>query len=348
MKFLILLLSLILICSSGCGNSESDSTGNSNENDEATDGSPNPTGAPASGSSLTDDLPQPEIPGQPSNLCTKTCVTDAECGEKYNTCLRPKAGDPATTNTNVCTNNNGTPPKITLVVNEWDVPPGQNKLLCDFIEDETILYKFATVKKEACRNDMEARKAELAMLSYNCGTPASMSIPATTATATEADTDTATPPTPARSTAITPLAPARSTAITPLAPARSTATAPKPTATAGATTVPEPAAAERDICAEPCGNTTQCRAKHKNCLRPKAGDPATTETKVCTKDGEQNITFELNEWNSSVGQTNTLLCDLIENGEVLRFATVQKDSCQLRLKERQAELTNESYTCQPQ
>ena len=328
MKLLILLLSFVLIFSSSCGNSKSDSTGNPNENDEATDGSPNPTGAPAGESSLTDDPPVPEKPGQPSNLCTKTCVTDAECGEKYNTCLRPKAGDPATTNTNVCTNTNGTPPKITLVVNEWDVPPGQNKLLCDFIEDETILYKFATVKKEACRNDMEARKAELANVGYNCGTPASMSVPATTAP----DADTATPP--AR-------AARRSTATT----IAGTDTVTPPAAE------PAPAAAkatERDICAEPCGNTTQCRAKHKNCLRPKAGDPATTETTVCTKDGEKNITFELNEWNSSVGQTNTLLCDLIENGEVLRFATVQKNNCQLRLKERQAELTNESYTCQPQ
>ncbi|MYE07918.1 MAG: hypothetical protein F4X95_04120 [Oligoflexia bacterium] len=344
MKLLILLLSFVLILSSGCGSGEHHST---EDDSGALAGDPtddSPSDPPRS--SLTDDPPIPSTPDTPNNLCTKTCVTDAECGEKYNTCLKPHAGDPEKTYTDICTNSKGS--KITLAVNEWMAPSGQNKLLCDFIEDERVLYKFATVQKEACRKDMEVRKMELAQEGYSCGTPASMSIPeASPAAAASTETitaDTQTPTPPGRLAATTA---GTTTAAIDQTSSSMTNSEPTPPSTGAVDNTATERTEETDVCARPCGNTVQCRAKHKNCLRPESGDPATTEATVCTKAGEKNIAFELNEWNNS-GQGKTLLCDLIEDGELLRFATVQKNNCQLRLKEREAELRNEGYNCQPQ
>ncbi|MDE0119742.1 MAG: hypothetical protein OXM55_07030 [Bdellovibrionales bacterium] len=336
MKYLILLLSFVLALSSGCGGGEHHST--EDLNDGALAGSPTDDGSSSQpGSSLTDDPPIPSTPQTPNNLCTKTCVTDAECGEKYNTCLKPHAGEPTKTYTDICTNSQAS--KVTLVVNEWDAPSGQNKLLCDFIENDRILYKFATVQKEACRKDMEVRKMELAQEGYSCGTPAPISIQPAVSAPTEtitADTERLAPPGRSAATTVRHMG----------------ETSPLPTSSPPITTRAEGDLSaekieETDICDRPCGDTVQCRAKHKNCLRPKVGDPVTTEEIVCTKAGEKNISFKLNEWDSS-GQGKTLLCDLIEDGELLRFATVQKNNCQLRLKERQAELINEGYDCQPQ
>ena len=344
MKLLIVLISFIFILFSGCGGGEHSSTEDENESVALTEHPTDPTDpSDQPVSSLTDDPPIPSTAETVHNLCTRTCVTDAECGEKYNTCLKPHAGDPAKTYTDICTNRSSS--KITLVVNEWDSPPGKNKLLCEFIENDRILYKFATVQKEACRKDMEVRKIELVQEGYHCGTPAPIAIPESASESVKpvtVDTNTVVPQGRLLSTIENP-----STVVIEKNSIKEDNQEEEKSTVDSVDKFSVEKTEEVDICLRPCGNTVQCRAKHKNCLRNQAGDPVVTEEVVCTKTGEKNISFQLNEWNHS-GQGKKLLCDLIENGELLRFATVQKNNCQLRLKERQAELSNEGYACQVQ
>ncbi len=177
MKTLLLLLSIIFILTSGCG----DSTENSEEGaapseprNERTDDDSGSEG------DATDTPPvaQTPAPKVEKNACAEysaTCRNDKECGEKYARCLRPKAGKPATTEEIVCTRTQGTKEeKITLTLNEWGAAAGDNNLLCDFLEleDNTeYLIQFATVVKDTCKNQRNARKQDLIKVGFNCAPP---------------------------------------------------------------------------------------------------------------------------------------------------------------------------------
>ena len=171
MKTLILLLSFLFILSSGCGGESEESSSTSGDSTtnggETTAGGDNPIGQPGTSGDLT---PAPvtavvEPPG-PCTPYAQACKNDEECGEKYLNCLRPKAGDPARTETVTCTKTGEV--TYTLVVNEWDAKPSTNNLLCDFIENEETLYLFATIVKDTCKNDRDLRKAELIKSGYAC------------------------------------------------------------------------------------------------------------------------------------------------------------------------------------
>ncbi len=173
MKALILLLSFLFILYSGCGGegeeaSTSGDTATSGE--EATAGGDNPTGEgqPNPAGQTGDPAPaaSPEPAAGPCTPYAQPCKNDAECGEKYLNCLRPKAGDPARTETVTCTKTGET--TYTLVVNEWDAKPSNTDLLCDFIENEETLYLFATLVKGACKTERDSRKEELTKAGYAC------------------------------------------------------------------------------------------------------------------------------------------------------------------------------------
>ena len=175
MKALLVLLSIIFILTSGCGDSEESSeegTPLPEQRSESTNGG-------SSGSEDATDTPpvaQTPPPEAAKNACAEysaTCQNDKECGEKYARCLRPKAGKPATTEEIVCTRTQEgkKEEKITLTVNEWDASTGDNNLLCDFLELEAnteYLIQFATVVKDTCKKQRDARKQELEKAGYNC------------------------------------------------------------------------------------------------------------------------------------------------------------------------------------
>ena len=172
MKILILLLSFLFILSSGCGSESEESSSTSGDSttngEETTAGGDNPTGKPVISNNSIPPAPV-TVEVEPPDPCTpyaQACKSDKECGEKYLNCLRPKAGDPAKTETVTCTKTGEV--TYTLVVNEWDAKPSTNNLLCDFIENEEILYLFATLVKDSCKNDRDSRKAELTKLGYAC------------------------------------------------------------------------------------------------------------------------------------------------------------------------------------
>ena len=175
MKTLIVLLSFLFILCSGCGGEDDSLTtggddpagGESTVGGESTAGGDNPTGGgqpdPAAGPST----PTPPEPVGPCASYTQSCGNDdAKCGEKYTNCLRPKAGDPARTETVTCTKEGEE--TVTLVVNEWDIEPGSTNLLCDFIENEETLYLFATLVKNTCKKEQDSRKEELTNSGYAC------------------------------------------------------------------------------------------------------------------------------------------------------------------------------------
>ncbi len=167
MMKLLSLSFLFFLFFSACGESESSSLAGEEDGKPPAD---DQTAIVADTKKQETAPPSAEKPvEQTTDLCSKTCVSNAECGKKYNHCLRPKAGSPALTETISCTHSDpaGNPPKI-LVLNEWNSPAGQNKLLCDFIENEKYLYRFATVQKQICRADMENRKHALTNAGYQC------------------------------------------------------------------------------------------------------------------------------------------------------------------------------------
>lgn len=104
----------------------------------------------------------------------------------------------------------------------------------------------------------------------------------------------------------------------------------------------------QDPCARykaPCGSDLKlCSDKYVNCLKPKAGEPATKETVTCKKQGSIDITMIVNEWNNQPG-TNNLLCEFFENNLLYVYATNTKSSCKNELNRRKQELSNSGYTC---
>ena len=91
------------------------------------------------------------------------------CGNKYQHCLAPNAGEPSATHSVVCSKEGEQ--TLTLLVNTWNRPAGQNKLLCDFWEntsEEEVLYFFATNQKKACQVELSRRKASLVRSAYKC------------------------------------------------------------------------------------------------------------------------------------------------------------------------------------
>ena len=101
----------------------------------------------------------------------KNCKGDVECGDKYNYCLRPNAGTPASTEKTVCTKEGAR--NIVFTLNLFDNPPSKNRLLCDLIQGERgdsdrVLRLFATITKSSCRKTLNYFTAELEKASYTC------------------------------------------------------------------------------------------------------------------------------------------------------------------------------------
>ncbi len=287
----ILFFSGLFILFANCGSDITEST----DDPTSFEGEERPKGTP-DGESGTDSINPPtpnlQLATDTNDLCTRTCVGNEECGEKYNVCLRPKAGPVDTTETVACLHS--TLPQKTLVLNEWSAPAGQNNLLCDFIENKEYLYRFATISRGVCRVAMNNRKKDLISEGYECGEQP------------------------------------------PLATAR-----------AAAQEAPREMISSSDPCKAPCTNTEECRTKHKTCLKPVSGQPTLTETTKCEKSGGLPVLLIINEWNNPPNQ-NKLLCDLNENKEVLRYATIQKNTCQLAVEKRKQELMDAGYRCQLQ
>ncbi len=116
--------------------------------------------------------PKPATPPR-TGPCAKypvNCGADiALCGQKYLNCLVPEAGPPAETKTVVCKKEGLD--TLTLIVNTWNAPAGQNKLLCDYWENtpqEEALWLFATRQKGVCEQEMMRKKGELEGQAYKC------------------------------------------------------------------------------------------------------------------------------------------------------------------------------------
>ena len=173
MKTLILLLSFIFILCSGCGGEteggEEDITGGGETTkEEGTTGGDNNQSGPPVFKNNPDPTISPTTPPTTPDPCApfvNRCKTNEECGAKYNQCLRPKAGDPARTETVVCTKEDSE--EITLTFNEWDATGGGTNLLCDTFENDS-LYPFATLVKNTCKNHINQRKQELTKSGYKC------------------------------------------------------------------------------------------------------------------------------------------------------------------------------------
>ena len=166
MKTLILVLSAFLIFSYGC------SDGDGEDPTETQAGDTNPNNNNVAPSPKIPPIPigpvQPGPPQQdPCARYTASCGTDTKlCSAKYNNCLKPKAGEPATKETVTCTKQGSK--NITMIVNEWNHQPGTNNLLCEFFEDN-ILYLYATNSKNDCKNERNRRKDELVgKFDYKC------------------------------------------------------------------------------------------------------------------------------------------------------------------------------------
>lgn len=173
-KILILTLSAFLIFSYGCGDGDGDdsteaetnangnNTNNNTNNDDNGDATPTPRVPPIPTG------PAASTPGaqDPCARYTADCGSNLQlCSEKYVNCLKPKAGQPATTETVTCKKQGGT--DIVMVVNEWNHQPGTNNLLCEFFEN-MLLYVFATNTKSSCKNELNRRKQELTKFGYKC------------------------------------------------------------------------------------------------------------------------------------------------------------------------------------
>lgn len=109
-----------------------------------------------------------------------------------------------------------------------------------------------------------------------------------------------------------------------------------------------PTPGAQDPCARytaSCGSDLKlCSDKYVNCLKPKAGEPATKETVTCKKQGSKDIVMVVNEWNHQPG-TNSLLCEFFEDNLLYVYATNTKSSCKNELNRRKQELSNSGYTC---
>ncbi len=182
---LLLLLSLFLTLATSCGgedfssNDENTETEEQEEQEEQKENKGNegsngsgimepPAGMSNKENSLDRVLPTapPSTPAGPCSAYIGPCANDNECSEKYFNCLKPKAGSPALTEQTTCVQ--AGQPDIILTLSEWNGSPGQNKLLCDFIEDNKYLIQFATNTKNTCRIFREQRKTELTNTGYEC------------------------------------------------------------------------------------------------------------------------------------------------------------------------------------
>ena len=178
---LLLLLSLFLTLATSCGGEDFSSNDEDTDTEERAEnkGNEGSNGSdimePPAGDSRKASPPDQAQPAPPTPPSTPTgpcaayigpCANDNECSEKYFNCLKPKAGSPALTEQTTCVQEGQ--PDIILTLSEWNSPPGQNKLLCDFIEDNKYLIQFATNTKNTCRIFREQRKTELTNTGYEC------------------------------------------------------------------------------------------------------------------------------------------------------------------------------------
>ena len=182
--FFIMVFNVFMACGASSVNSGDDETGTDDlpaegearEEDEEPTGSREPDEGGStlgSGAGTTGAKPSSSTPPQATGPCAKyplNCGADIKlCGEKYLHCLVPQAGSPAETQTVVCKKEGET--TLTLVVNTWNAPAGQNQLLCDYWENtqlEEQLWLFATRQKGICQQEMNRKKQELSAESYQC------------------------------------------------------------------------------------------------------------------------------------------------------------------------------------
>ena len=185
MKLLIcfMLFNWSLACSSSSVDSEGNTTDETTEGEEGSEGpeqeeitSEDRMNDNGTLGSQGQDEPKSDIPPAtvvrtgPCAQYPLSCGSDnVLCGQKYEHCLAPKAGEPKATQKVLCQKEGET--TLTLVMNTWDRPAGQNNLLCDFWENtpqEELLYLFATNQAKVCQNEMERRKTELVKADYQC------------------------------------------------------------------------------------------------------------------------------------------------------------------------------------
>lgn len=89
--------------------------------------------------------------------------------------------------------------------------------------------------------------------------------------------------------------------------------------------------------------------KYNKILKPNAPLPVKTYKTACTKEGSATINIVVNEYtsNPAPGNGRELLCDFLQDGEVMRFATVEKNHCGTKAEEQIDKLKKEGYSCPP-
>ena len=89
--------------------------------------------------------------------------------------------------------------------------------------------------------------------------------------------------------------------------------------------------------------------KYNKILKPNAPLPVKTYKTACTKEESATINIVVNEYTSSPGPGNgrELVCDFLQNGKVIRFATVEKNHCGTKAEEQIDKLKKEGYSCPP-
>ena len=87
--------------------------------------------------------------------------------------------------------------------------------------------------------------------------------------------------------------------------------------------------------------------KYNKILKPNAPLPVKIYKTACTKEGSATINIVVNEYttNPAPGSGRELLCDFLQDGEVMRFATVEKNHCGTKAEEEIDKLKKEGYSC---
>jgi len=142
-------------------NTGSSSTGDVETTEDVDTESPPPPDSPSAPPPDSSSAPPARLP------YTGQCRDIEECSKKYSECLSPLAGEPHLTETVTCTNIYQPQPDIRLVLREWNLPGGQNKLLCDLFINDT-LETFATNTGDHCKNTKEKEKRRYINLGYTC------------------------------------------------------------------------------------------------------------------------------------------------------------------------------------
>ncbi len=88
--------------------------------------------------------------------------------------------------------------------------------------------------------------------------------------------------------------------------------------------------------------------KYHKILKPNAPLPVKIYKTTCTKESTSiNIVVNVYTEDPTPGNGRELLCDFLEDGNMERFATVEKNHCGIKAEERIDKLKQEGYSCPP-